>query len=320
MVLRFIYSILVVIIGLLPVSSFAQEGNIYLHNYNSKLDNHHTLSIYQGHNGLMYFINHKGIVSYDGVHWKNLSIHNTPESESVAPGRAGKVYVGCHQNFGFISTDNLGNEKYISLNGKTKVEGDIVKIEFTQRHVYFFSARAIYRVNLENNKFDKYWVSTRDYPFEGITMLNDKIYVQIKKKGIFEFKNEILTYVTGSKEIGTNKVVSSFPFDSRQNLLATDSNKVYLFDGVRLKPFKVESQQYLNTNIVSCGTDLSATEFVLGTLSGGCVIIDKSTGNTKYTVNYQTGLPDDEITALGKDVQGGLWIAHASGVTRADNN
>lgn len=318
--LKSVYCIFILLCSLASFTAFAQEGNVYLHNYNTKLDNHHTLSIYQGHNGLMYFINHKGIVSYDGVSWKSLSIHNTPESESVAPGRAGKVYVGCHQNFGFISADNLGNEKYVSLNGKTKVEGDITKIEFTSNHVYFFSARAIYRVNLQTNKFDKYWVSKKDFPFEGIVMLNDKIFVQIKSKGIFQFKNDALTYITGLKEIGGNKVVSSISYNNRQNLLATDSNKVYLFDGVRITPFKLEAQKYLNTNIISCGTDLSATEFVLGTLSGGCVIIDKSTGNTKYTINYQTGLPDDEITALGKDVQGGLWIAHASGVTRADNN
>ena len=139
--LKSVYCIFILLWSLASFTAFAQEGNVYLHNYNSKLDNHHTLSIYQGHNGLMYFINHKGIVSYDGVNWKSLSIHNTPESESVAPGRTGKVYVGCHQNFGFISVDNFGNEKYVSLNGKTKVEGDISKIEFTSNHVYFFSAR-----------------------------------------------------------------------------------------------------------------------------------------------------------------------------------
>ena len=317
---KVIHKFLIIVISIFPFLVNAQEGNIYLHNYNPKIENSHVLSIYQGHNGLMYFINHKGIVAYDGVHWKNLSIHNTPESESVAPGKEGKVYVGCHQNFGYISIDKQGNEKYISLSGKTKVEGDILKIEFTRRHVYFFSSRAIYRVNLETNKFDKSWISKKDYPFDGISMLNDKVYVQVKNKGIFEFKNGELVYVTGLKEIGANKIVSSFEFNTRQNLIATDSNKVYLFDGVKLSPFKVESKSYLETNILSCGSDLSATEFVLGTLSGGCVIIDKSTGNTKYTINYQTGLPDDEITALGKDIQGGLWIAHASGITRADNN
>lgn len=319
MILRTICVLL--LLSIVPKFGYSQEGNIYLHNYNSKIDNHHTLSIYQGHNGLMYFINHKGIVSYDGVHWKNLSIHNTPESESVAPGRTGKVYVGCHQNFGYISSDNFGNEKYLSLNGKTKVDGDISKIEFTRHHVYFFSSKAIYRVNLENNKFDKYWVSSAQNTYEGITMLNDNIYVQVKGRGLFKIdKNDKLTYVTGFNEIANNKIVASFPFNTRQNLIATDSNKVYLFDGTTIKPYKIESQQYISTNILSCGTDLSATDFVLGTLSGGCVIIDKTTGNTKYTINYQTGLPDDEITALGKDVQGGLWIAHPSGVTRADNN
>jgi len=315
------FSNLLLIFILFVGKLLAQDGNIYLHNYANKLDNHHILSIYQGHDGLMYFVNHRGIVSYDGVHWKNLKVHNTPESESVAPGSQGKVYVGCHQNFGFVKVDDLGQESYVSISNKTKVEGDITSIVFTQNKGYFYGNHALYQVNLANDKLERVWKSNPQYPFEGVFVLNNTVYINIRFLGLHKInKNNKLEKVSSVSTLANNRILASFPYDNKNILLATDSNKVYLFDGLFLKPFVIESQAYLESNLLSCGASLGKDAFALGTLSGGCILIDKKTGKTRYTINYQTGLPDDEITSLGVDFQGGIWIAHASGITRADFN
>ncbi|NJO01996.1 MAG: hypothetical protein HC880_10160 [Bacteroidia bacterium] len=55
---------------------------------------------------------------------------------------------------------------------------------------------------------------------------------------------------------------------------------------------------------------------MLATLSGGCVLIDKSSGHTLSTLNYFTGLPDNEVLAANRDRWGGLWICHEYGISR----
>ncbi|NJO03692.1 MAG: hypothetical protein HC880_20260 [Bacteroidia bacterium] len=47
------------------------------------------------------------------------------------------------------------------------------------------------------------------------------------------------------------------------------------------------------------------------------MIINKKSGQTDQLINYQSGLPDDEVSALATDQQGGLWISHGIGLSRA---
>ncbi|MGC9375016.1 MAG: SpoIIE family protein phosphatase [Bacteroidales bacterium] len=49
-------------------------------------------------------------------------------------------------------------------------------------------------------------------------------------------------------------------------------------------------------------------------------IVNKKTGKIVYTINYQNGLPDDEIYSLGLDNNNGLWLAHEFGISRVDFN
>ena len=50
------------------------------------------------------------------------------------------------------------------------------------------------------------------------------------------------------------------------------------------------------------------------------MIFDKETGKTKNIINYQTGLPDDEIYSMAKDSENGLWLSHSKGISRVDFN
>jgi serine phosphatase RsbU (regulator of sigma subunit) len=53
-------------------------------------------------------------------------------------------------------------------------------------------------------------------------------------------------------------------------------------------------------------------------MEGGAVVVERYSGKVMYTINYQNGLPDDEIFAMGLDSDNGLWLSHAYGLSRAD--
>ncbi|NJK84025.1 MAG: hypothetical protein HC912_09685, partial [Saprospiraceae bacterium] len=43
-------------------------------------------------------------------------------------------------------------------------------------------------------------------------------------------------------------------------------------------------------------------------------------GRREQVINYETKLPDDDVQSLAVDRQGGLWICHTLGISRADFN
>ncbi|MFP4620781.1 MAG: hypothetical protein ACLFM7_05685 [Bacteroidales bacterium] len=82
--------------------------------------------------------------------------------------------------------------------------------------------------------------------------------------------------------------------------------------------FSLDNQSYIEESILTNGLELGDDRFALSTLAGGVLIIDKKTGELLYAINYRTGLPGDEVAAIARDKNNGLWISHAYGITRAD--
>ncbi len=48
------------------------------------------------------------------------------------------------------------------------------------------------------------------------------------------------------------------------------------------------------------------------------LIVNKKNGKIQHIINYQAGLPDDEISCITMDSSYGLWMSHFYGLTRAD--
>ena len=96
-------------------------------------------------------------------------------------------------------------------------------------------------------------------------------------------------------------------------LIATE-DRLYKFEKNTITPLGGDVEDYLSEQVITTGLDLNATTSVIGTLSGGVVFIDKLTGNSIHTLNYQTGLPDDEVFQLHEDKEGRFWPVTLNGV------
>jgi serine phosphatase RsbU (regulator of sigma subunit) len=123
---------------------------------------------------------------------------------------------------------------------------------------------------------------------------------------------------TETDEFSNSDIVCSFPFDEEHVLIGTSDNMLFLFEGTHLKEYKIKDENYLEESMLYGGVNLSEKEFALSTLTGGCIVLSKDSGKTISTINYQTGLPDDEIYAIGADVNKGLWLSHEFGISRVN--
>src|SRR5436190_20056606 len=71
--------------------------------------------IAQDKNGIMYFANNDGLLSFDGNFWRKYFLPNKTKVRSIAIDVHNRIYVGGQSEFGYFSTDEKGNLNYTPL-------------------------------------------------------------------------------------------------------------------------------------------------------------------------------------------------------------
>jgi serine phosphatase RsbU (regulator of sigma subunit) len=317
---KLLLKVLVFLCYCLP--SFAQQGDIYLYNYYPSLPNinYQNFAAIQDKRGFLYFANTKGIITYNGVNWDIISTLSTPQALAIDTSGFGRVYVGCTHSFGYLETDIWGKSNYVSISNSNRQFGAVTKIIVQKNYVYFYTDKVLYKVSALTQKVEKVYPARPETSFAGIFTLNDEIFVNITGLGLQRVGNEALIPLYHTIKWGNLYFHTALPFDTKSTLLGANDNKLYLFDGKNLQAFVIDSQKYLDENLLTGGLNLKDNRLVLATLSGGCLVIDKKNRKTIQTINYQTGLPDDEVTAFCTDSFGGLWLCTEYSITRADMN
>jgi class 3 adenylate cyclase len=316
---RLLWLALLCLVFTFPVTVSAQEGNPYITNFHLSdhyLDNQNW-SICQDKNDVMLFANRRGVLCYNGYEWKLVETPNFPYAVAKDPS-SNRIFVGCKNDFGYLKKDDKGIYGYFSLSEDYNFPGEIISIEITETDIYFYSELTLTRVSLKNYDDKAQWKSEADAPFLGIIRLKDHIVLNQADKGLFKIRNSKKTPVTSDTTLTNSQLLFGIPIDAENTLVGTDLNQLFLYDGRTFKDYAIEAQEYLSESVLSGGVMLSEDRFAISTLSGGCIIADINTGKTVFTLNYQTGLPDDEIYAIGKDRNNGLWISHEFGISRID--
>ncbi len=310
-----------VIVGLLvfySMTAFTQTGNPFITNFKlpEGVDNQNW-AIVQDNSGVMFFANRKGILAFDGLEWDFVNRKDIPYSLIYEPVTE-RVFAGCYNSYGYLEKNNFGNFDYHVISSEFSEVGVITKVIFDESDLYFYSDRTISRLSIHNFDDKEIWRSENNHPFTGMALLQGKVYVNINGKGLYAIDGNSFMPVPGGDLIDRNEIIFSLPFNQEQTLIATDNSFLYLFNGDELIDYIIDDEDYIMESVLCGGVSLNEEEIALATLTGGCLIIEKESGETKFTLNYQTGLPDDEIYAIGKDQSNGLWLSHEFGASRID--
>lgn len=292
----------------------AQEGTPYLTHYRLPEGvSNQNWGFVQSENGLMYILNRKGIFSFDGLQWENLGVAGRP----IAITYSNKLFYCTDKGVGYFTEQEDGTHSqnlFLQSDDKNlfykfrKIEGGILVV----------SPLMICKISTDTEiKVDTLYFEDRPEVFiSDFFQLNQNTY---------HVKNRALVYL--NKPDGGYEMLAGLPIGEDMvfsfvhgdvAFFGSTANKLYRFDGNRLTPFSLKDQIYLDASIMNGGVSISQNSFALSTLNGGTLIVNSSDGSTINTLNYFNGLPDDEIFSLGKDNDGGLWISHAMGITRAD--
>lgn len=258
--------------------------------------------------GLMYVANRSGLLRYDGRFWEQIT---TPSSAfSIAVDKNDQVYVGCVGSFGILkltksglgykelSTDSVRDQVFFSI----KVIGD---------SVMFLSRDGLW--TYAPNQQPAFHPSPDDFDLVSLTSDSQGIYINTEIASYLWYQDE---FTESDKWIGAEYpplVLERSPNDSLY--LALDrTGKLFVRKGT--EELKQILQQRPSIDFIKWVND---SLFVATTTDQGAIIVNS---NNNYQVagriNYENGLPDNEILALEVDWSQGVWLAHQFGFSRVD--
>jgi serine phosphatase RsbU (regulator of sigma subunit) len=264
----------------------------------------------------MVFAGNTGVITFDSEDWQHLQVPNIPmvvSADSTLP----MVYVGGRGFYGYLLKSEDGTYAYHDLGEEGVESGDISRIYQTDQHIIYYGKDMI--AMADRTILYNAWRYRADSitDFAGIFIFEDKIYVNVLEVGLHELADRNIKRKRSSTDFSGSEILFWLDY-GKEILLGTNKNRLYRYNGRTFRSVYLEDQEYLNESSIEGAVWLEEDIVALSTILGGCLIVNVKNGRTLNTLNLQTGLPDDEVFAVAKDYNKGLWIAHQYGLTRVD--
>lgn len=304
---------LTIFLLLINVNLFSQSGDYYYSHYspeNEHIENEN-FAILQDNNGQMFFANSKGLLKFDGKFWTLIQTPSTVLSLEKDPTK-GKIYIGCLDDFGSLEINNTGQEFYKSFYNAGETYLSFSKIILLNNNVYFKGDGCLFEYSTEKQKITQTWKSDSKLKIDFAFKNQNKLYINDKNQGVFVLRDNKFNAFP-SILAPNEKIVFC-----TNGYIGTTENKLYYFNGQDFQILKTEADNYLSKSVINDGLIVDDYTLAISTNKGGCIFINTKTYKTTYIFNYFNGLPDDEVFAIAKDFQNGVWIAHEYGFTRID--
>lgn len=292
--------------------SYSQTGNYFLSHYSPGKERFSNVcfDMVQGDRGVMYFATRSGVLEFDGRNWDLISGNGAVYSLQL--NRQKEIYWSGTNGYGKVDTSVPGDHKLKVLSGEGVT--DVYKNLIVNDKLYFVTEQAVY-IEQKNQPVTVIKSSNLTGSFGAIFELFGSVYINTQRGGIFKVGDDKL--LRSALDIPTGSEVT---FSSGMNnfyILGLSNNKVLLTgEDLRLKELNMKDQAYADASVVVNGSWVNRDLFVLGTLRGGMMFIQSGSGNTQEIVNYNTGLPDNEVYTLMLDKSLCVWAAHEYGFTR----
>ncbi len=284
-------------------------------NYN-KTDFHgatQTWDIRQDSRGIMYFANNDGLISFDGTNWKLYGIPNKTILRSLSIDRNDRIYIGAQNEFGYFANDSKGTLSYVSLKNlipKPQNEfADIWDIEIFGESVFFRATDRIFE--LKNNTIEIYPAGSE---WRFLKQVGSKLFAQDKTGGLLQFKNTGW-YPLGNKKLLDNILLSGIMQLSADSFMVTTlKNGLYILYKDSLTKKISSAGNELITNQVYVSTEMNKTEFVAGTTSEGCLVMNFK-GDIVQKITHTEGLQNNNVLCVFLDKDKNLWTGLNNGIS-----
>lgn len=255
----------------------------------------------------------RGILVFDGTMWELVPTPAPPLT--LVKAADGNIYLGMRKGASRLMVSDSGTYHLTPLLPDSMTD-PVHQILTTDEHVFLINDMRMVSVGVESGKVEDVF-EFGEKLFSGAFLLFDIPHLLFYQEGLFSYQDKELTRIGQLKRLAENQLV--FDLNTKRGIfLCFENGDLYLFDGIRMGRVDGKLPQYLSDNRPSDGLVLNDSLIAFSTLSGGAVVADLRNNSIIHKLDYSTGLPDNEITALGRDDNDGLWMAYGSGVSRLD--
>jgi hypothetical protein len=303
-------SIFTVFLTFLSSVLFAQTGNYFLSHYSPSEGQFDYLcfDMAQDSKGVMYFATKAGILEFDGRDWELLPGRSAIYSLQI--NKTGEIFWAGAKGFGKIGIDRHGFQQVIPLSDSTVTNA--FQSLIVEEKVYSLTEEGIYIFNQSDNSTQIIKPLAKGESFLKLFELFGNVYVNTDY-GTYKLQDQKLV----PAGINFNETVVFFSRIENTYVFGTASNRIYTCgEDLVFKPVPLQDQAYIDASVIVSGSWLNRQLLALGTLRGGVIFVNPINGITQEITNYSTGLPDNEVFYLTKDINQNIWAAHDYGFTR----
>lgn len=305
---------LILFFFLSSVASFGQTGNYFLSHFspNQKQSDNVCFDIVQDTRGVFYFATQAGVLQFDGRNWDIIRTNGAVYAIELTEN--GDLFVAGSKGFGKITHDESGLEIFTALYDQPDADY-IFQIVALEEEVYFLNDRNLFKYSPLADSVVVIPSDETTGPFSSLNEIFGSVYVSTESNGIFKSDEKELIKSKLPLPDSTTLIFSSHL--ENNYLLGTSDNKVFSCkENLTIKELQLEDAAYANASVVINATWVNNELVALGTLRGGVIFVNPATGETVEIINYNTGLPDNEIYTLVSDQNQNVWAAHSYGFTR----
>ena len=308
-------------IFLCGISLSAQNPNLgipLIHSYarNSFQSGARNFDIDQDNNGVLYFANNSGLLSYNGSISNNQLLPNATIAVSVALTTKNEVYAGGQNEFGKLVYDENGNQVFESLKHLIPENHrgfeDVWEIETIENKVYFRASNKLYVIEDEKCTV----VDERVLDFVGKS--SGQIIVQDLQEGLFYYKDGKLSKAEGTDAL-KGKLISEILETSNGAILMTFHDGLFTLNEKGCTEFKTDADDFLKQNKIISADRAKNGQLALGTDFAGVLIMSPE-GKSLLHLDSKKGLLNNKIGSTFFDKNQNLWVGSDFGINQIELN
>lgn len=316
----FLFAVLLPLVSAAPPVSPGREreaGLPYLRNYSPKEygAQEQNWAVTQDARGVIYAGNNDGVLIYDGVRWQTVRVANGSAVRSLDVDAKGTVYVGGRGDFGYLAADESGSARYVSLLGQLPAADrnfkDVWRTMVTPEGVVFATFQQLMRYTPEASGM-RIWKPEKR--FYRAFPAGKSIYVQDASRGLLRLDGDAPRPEPGGDRFANDRAMYCVAMHDGR-LLAGSPEGLFALEGDRFTPYPTEADGLLRAARPYSCSALPDGSLAITTLRSGVVMLGAG-GKLERALDEKAGLPSGSVTFAYPDREGGLWLAHVSGITR----
>lgn len=285
---------------------------IWNHSKQEYLGGTQNWDICQDKNGVIYFANNEGLLSYDGTYWDIYPLPNKTIVRSVAIHRDQKIFAGGQDEAGYFEPNGNGTLQYQSLKPlipeKHRSFADVWDIICLDQRVFFRTNKQI--MEWTGDQINVY--PSNNWLFMG--NLGNYLLAQDEEKGILKYDQNRWTTLFTREQLPNEMIITAVMAGANDtNWVATLKHGIFLYHNNKLLPFSNAALAPIASYYMYSAAAIDADHFAVGTSQQGCFIINNK-GQIVQHFSRREGLQNNNILSVYTDRNKNLWLGLDHGI------